>query len=75
MAHNYRVRVPCCGYADIEVEAQSEEDAHRVALEHVTIKDLVEFDFFHQIIDGNVFRGMINCIETEYLGETSDALD
>jgi hypothetical protein len=75
MAHNYRVRVPCCGFAEIEVEAHNEEDAHRVALEHVTIKDLIEFDFYHQITTGNIFRGVINSIETDYLGEVSDALD
>lgn len=75
MAHNYRVRVPCCGFAEIEVEAHNEEDAHRVALEHVTIKDIVEINFVHQITAGNVFLGVLNSIETDYLGEVSDALD
>jgi hypothetical protein len=75
MAHNYRVLVPVCGYAAIEVEAYDEEDAERVAFEHVSLNDLVDFDFLKQIVVGNVFYGHLNSVETEYLGEVSDALD
>ena len=41
MAGFYSVRIPVVGYAEIEVEAQNEEDAERVALEHATNKDIV----------------------------------
>ena len=75
MAHNYRVTIPVLGYAVIEVEASDEEDAERVAFENALTSDIVELDFVKQIIDGNTFSGSINSIETEYLGETSDALD
>ena len=75
MAHNYRVLVPFCGYAAIEVEACNEEDAERVAFENVSIDDVVELDFVKQITAGNIFRGSVNSIEIEYLGEVSDALD
>lgn len=75
MAHNYRVTIPVLGYAVIEVEASNEEDAERVAFENALTSDIVELDFVKQIIDGNTFSGSINSIETEYLGETSDALD
>lgn len=75
MAHNYRVLVPFCGYAAIEVEAYSEEEAERVAFDNVSTDHIVELDFMKQITAGNVFRGSINYIETEYLGEVSDALD
>jgi len=75
MAHNYRVLVPLCGYASIEVEAVNEADAERVAFENVSMDHIVEIDFVKAITVGNMFRGSINCIETEYLGEVSDALD
>jgi hypothetical protein len=75
MAHNYRVLVPFCGYAAIEVEAANEEDAERVAFENVNTDNIVELDFVKAITAGNIFRGSINYIETEYLGEVSDALD
>jgi hypothetical protein len=75
MAHNYRVLVPFCGYASIEVEAYNEADAERVAFENVSTNDIVEIDFVKAITAGNVFRGQLNSIETKYLGEVSDALD
>lgn len=75
MAHNYRVLIPVCGYAAIEVEAYDEEDAERVAFENVSLNDLVDFDFLKQITVGNMFHGHLNSVETEYLGEVSDALD
>lgn len=75
MAGFYSVRIPVVGYAEIEVEAQNEEDAERVALEHATNKDIVELDYLRQIVVGYVFHGVLNSIETEYLGEVSDALD
>jgi len=75
MAALYNVRIPVVGYAEIEVEAQNEEDAERVALEHATNKDIVELDYLRQIVVGYVFHGVLNSIEIEYLGEVSDALD
>lgn len=74
MAAYFTVRIPVVGYAEIRVEASNESDAERVALEHVTNKDIVELDYLKQIVVGNVFRGMINSIEIEYLGEVGDAL-
>jgi hypothetical protein len=75
MAHNYRVLVPFCGYAAIEVEAYNEADAERVAFDNVSTNDIVEIDFVKSITTGKVFSGQLNYIETEYLGEVSDALD
>lgn len=75
MAGFYSVRIPVAGYAEIEVEAHNEEDAERVALDQVTMDEVVELNYLRQIVTGNVFRGVLNSIETEYLGEVSDALD
>jgi hypothetical protein len=75
MAHNYRVLIPFCGYATVEVEAANETEAEQVAFERVSTDDIEELDFVKAITAGNIFRGQLNSIETEYLGEVSNALD
>ena len=67
----YAVSVPYCGYAYVEVEANSEEEAIRVAMEQEDLFDRIEEgEFLEQIIEGNIFHGTLNevevsCIEDE----------
>lgn len=56
--------VPICGYASITVEANSKKEAIDEAFkEGCSREDIVEFDMYEHIVEGNVFNGGFNSIE------------
>jgi hypothetical protein len=61
----YNVRVPITGVADVQVEAESEEQAIELALDSVTSDDLTEWEGVRCVVQGNVFHGHTNEIEVE----------
>jgi len=64
----YGVSVPYCGYAYVEVEANSEEEAIQVALEQEDLFDrMEEGDFLEYIIEGNIFHGNLSQAEAQEL--------
>jgi hypothetical protein len=64
----YGVRVPYCGYAYVEVEADSEEEAINVALEVEDLFDKIEEgEFLNRIMEGNCFYGVLNKSDAEEL--------
>lgn len=60
----YNVYIPICGYAYLEVEAENEEAAINEAFKQgCSFDDIVEFDMYEHIVQGNVFYGMMNNID------------
>lgn len=59
----YYVRVPICGYAEIEVEAENVKEAEEKALEGIEAKHLASWEAHREICRGNVFYGELNRIE------------
>lgn len=60
----YNVYVPICGYAYLEVEAENKEDAIDEAFRQgCSLEDIVEFDMYEHIVQGNVFNGTMNEID------------
>jgi hypothetical protein len=69
----YSVKVPYCGYAYVEVEADSEEEAIQVALETENLFDMIEEgDFYEQLVEGNIFNGCLNEAEVEELEDEDE---
>jgi hypothetical protein len=64
----YGVRVPYCGYAYVEVEADNEEEAIEKALETEDLFDMIEEGEFHKrITEGNIFIGILDEAEVDEL--------
>lgn len=60
----YNVYVPICGYAYLEVEAEDKEAAIDEAFKQgCSFEDIIEFDMYERIVEGNVFNGMMNEID------------
>jgi hypothetical protein len=69
----YAVSVPYCGYAYVEVEAESEEEAIKVALEQDDLFDKIEEgEFLEQIVEGNIFHGILNEAEASLIDNEED---
>ncbi len=67
--HTYEVLLPIAGYAIVEVEAFSEEEAKDLAYDEVRRDHLEEWEAMDNIVTGNVFHGVRNSIEITDLGE------
>ena len=50
----YLVTMPVVGYIEIEVEAQSKEEAWKVADSNIDVDDIVEWDTVKHVSKGNV---------------------
>ena len=60
----YNVYVPICGYVYLEVEAEDEQEAIDKAFENgCSTDDIVEFDMYEHIVQGNVFYGAMNDVD------------
>ena len=60
----YTVRIPYTGYCDVEVEANSKEEAMDQAWDVVDLdKHEGEVEFHHEVIRGNVYYGLWNKAE------------
>jgi len=59
------VSVPIAGYAVVVVDAESEDEAKKKALESVTLEDMESWEALEQIVEGNCFYGPMNKIEVE----------
>ena len=58
---SYLVRLPVSGVLEIEVEAQNEDEAIAKALESDATNDhITEWNTHRQIVQGNVFHGILN---------------
>ena len=58
--NNYTVRIPICGYVELEIDANDEEQALETAFDKATLEDVGEWDLFYKVVEGNVFCGSIN---------------
>jgi hypothetical protein len=66
MAKDFSVAIPICGYAIVEVEADSPEDAIEKALAgEITIDDIESWEAIEHICEGNCFNGSLNDAEAE----------
>lgn len=54
----YTVTMPITGKAIVEIEADSEEDAIRMALETVELQHIEEWEALETISEGNVLYAM-----------------
>lgn len=62
----YAVRLPITGVIDINIEAESEDDAIEKALDSdITSDDISEWETCRQIVQGNVFHGHTNEAEAQ----------
>ena len=50
----YAITVPIAGHAFVEVEAETEEQAHQKAIEEVTLHHIEEWEALEQFNQGNV---------------------
>lgn len=65
----YEVYVPITGYATVEVEADSEGEACDYAIAIVNIEDLVTWQAHKTVVEGGVFKGELDRIETIKVAE------
>ena len=72
MKHTYYVDVPIVARANVSVDAESEEEAIRMALEEVTLDDIEEWEAHKVIVEGNFYHGNINEVRVEDAGEADD---
>jgi len=62
----YDVTLPIAGYVSLHVTAENEETALENALNsNITTKNIVEWDAYKRIVDGNVFHGPQNEYEID----------
>jgi len=62
----YDVTLPICGYVSLRVAAENEETALEKALDsNITTKDIVEWDAYKRIVDGDIFHGPQNEYEID----------
>ena len=61
----YNITLPLTGIIYKTVEADSEEEAIRLAMEESTLDDIEEWDTHRKIVSGNVFYGVLNEMEIE----------
>lgn len=59
----YYVQIPITGYLDVEIDAGDKESAIEKAFEIGTLEDLLEWEMHEQIIQGNVFHGLLNEVD------------
>ena len=59
----YWVTVPVTARICVEVEAEDRESAIDKAFDEGTLDDIEEWEMHEQIVDGNVFYGLINEID------------
>lgn len=61
----YNITLPLTGIIYKTVEADSEEEAIRLAMEESTLDDIEEWDTHRKIVSGNIFYGVLNEMEIE----------
>ena len=72
----YSVRVPIAGYAIVEVEASSEKEAIKKAIDEATRDEMERWEALECIAEGNFFRAPLNRADAELIddGEDEDEL-
>lgn len=75
MTGQYVVRIPICGYAEISVEANSDEEALQLALDLSDQSHIQEIYFLQDVMSLGRYVGPLEQAEVQYVGEVFDALD
>jgi hypothetical protein len=62
--NKYYVSIPLVGQATFEVTASSKEEAEQIAFDMDVEEADVEYELCEKIVNGNVFYGRLNEVET-----------
>lgn len=75
MAAYYTVRIPFYGYAEIQVEADSEDTALEHAFDVVNAVHIEDIRYTRDIMEHGKFQGTVTQAEVIFDEEVNDALD